>query len=160
MKSYNDNLSAALLTFAANTSLKTSFKVDASRENGSRIKKIRYAVTYRGKTSGEGPLMFGICDSNLTVAELDECLDSDPQGPQAVPEQEESMRKVVILGVIPQNATQSPADIQPMRSAKWFWDVDEGSGLQFWVRNNDGSALTTGASVDITALILGEWLSD
>ncbi len=162
MKSY-EFITQALSTLAAGTSIKTNLKIDGSREQGCTVDKIKYAVSFSDKVTAEGPLIYGICDSNLTIAELDEGLDSDPQGDQSVPEQEESMRKIVVLGQIGFDDLSSANAVtpHPYRHAKWFWDVKEGSGLQFFVRNlNVANPLSGSALVHFTAFITGSWLLD
>lgn len=160
MKSYED-IELALSTLAAGTSIKTSLKIDASREQGCRIKDIRYGLTFTAKPS-LGPILVGLCDSNLTVAELDECLDSDPQSDLSVPGQADSMRKVVPLALIPKVASGDDGNMlfYEQRRAKWYWDVLEGSGIQLFARNMDDTALTGATLIDFSAVITGTWLLD
>ncbi len=158
-KSYDD-ASMNLSTLAAGTSIKVSLKADSAREQGVRIKKIRYIVNMIGKQNDEGPLRYGLCSSDLTIAQLDECLDSDPQHAGEVPGTEEANRQVVLLGAFGRNTTSTQNDPSTLRSAKWFWDVIEGTGLQFWVRNDHTIALTTGCAFDFHSFMSGDWLDD
>ncbi len=158
MKSYEE-IELNLGTLAAGTSIKTNLKIDGNREQGCRISKIRYALSVVAKPA-LGPILYGLCSADLTVAELDECLDSNPEQPNAVPEQEEAMRQVVPFGLIPKGLIETVTNIMPYMRGSWFWEVPEGQGLQFFCRNQDDAALTGATLIDFSAFISGVWLDD
>ncbi len=118
------------------------------------------AVSFRGHTTGEGPIVFGMCSSSLTVSELDAWFANDPQGLEGSA-QEISDRQVVVWGVIPEtpllDSDQSPI---MFRSRKWYWEVKEGQGVQYFARNQDSGALTTGIVIQFQTFISGVWLDD
>ncbi len=153
------HVSLSLSTLAAKTSIKADTKIDGSNAKGVRLGKIRYAVTHIGITATEGPFLYGLCAKNLTVAELDECIDADPSFDDDTPAMEQAERKVVVLGSVAQSAPQE-SGVVPWRSAKWFWDLPENEGLQFFVRNQDTSPLMTGSVFKFMALFMGVWLRD
>ncbi len=127
---------------------------------GVRMRKYRYAVTHSGGTDGDGPFWYGLCGKNLTVAELDEAIDADPNWEEDTPAFEQVQRHVVVLGSIGQNADEAQEAITPWRTGRWYWDNPENEGIQFFVRNQDTAALQTGMVVKFQALFMGEWLRE
>ncbi len=159
MRSY-DNVLTVMGTLATLLVLKTSLKIDTGRENGVRLKKMLMAMTFEGKTAGEGPLLYGLCLSDLSPTEIQEALNADPQKPDDVPASEQVMRKLMVIGVIPAAMTAS-TDPEVYREVRFPWkEIEEGSGLSWWVQNRDGGSLTTGTNVRFSSFAMGEWLDD
>ncbi len=148
---------------ASNVVVSTSTKVDAARTTGMRIAKIMAAMTYTGKTEGEGPFFVGIAQSGWTDAEITEAIIADPQGPQDGSDQDEAIREVVPIWVIPEGGTETDADGGEIRFRKipYFWhNVPEGTGISFWLMNKSGGTATTGLVVNVHSVIVGEWNRD
>ncbi len=62
---YENNGTLALSTLASLDAIAQAFKVDASRQQGFRIAKLRLAVVLEGKTATEGPILWGVaCNMN------------------------------------------------------------------------------------------------
>ncbi len=154
-----DHVELTLSTLAALTAIKSDLKLDGGQDQGVRIKKILYSVAFRGKTAAEGPLWYGLCAKDVSLAELAETLLADPQSDRDVPASEQVDRRVVMLGSIGSSDgnRDGPGTLQ---RGKWFWLVREHEGIQFWVFNRDGGALTTGATVEWSSFISGEWQND
>ncbi len=150
----------ALSTLANLTAISVATLIDTSRLQGMRLKQLKAAVSYKGKTVGEGPLMYGLCSQDLTNAEIAEALIADPQQIQDEPANEQGNRKVFPLGVIEAGLAADEAN-QPLRDVRYPWKmIEESQGIKFWVFNIDGNALTTGTEVTFTAAVVGEWLND
>ncbi len=150
----------ALGTLANLTAIAIALTPDASREQGARIKQLKLAISYKGKTAGEGPLIVGLCDSNLSVAEIAEAILADPQHVADVPATEQGNRRVFPIWIIPAGLTADDR-IQKTEEVHYPWkDMEESQGLKFWVFNADGNALTTGTEVTVDGSIVGEWLHD
>ncbi len=150
-------------TAASNAVVSTSTKVDAARTTGLRVKKIMAAMTFAGKTEGEGPFFVGISQSGWTDTEISEAIIADPQGPQDGSDQDEAVREIVPIWVIPQGGTESDVDQGEIRFRKipYFWhNVPEGTGISFWVMNKTGAQATTGLVVNVHSIIVGEWNRD
>ncbi len=154
-------------TLASLTAMLGGTKVDAARKQGCDIKKIRYAVSMFGKTAGanEGPIVYGLA-YDVTIAEIAAFYASDPQGQDDELELVRSMLPIIEYGRYGQ-VTQSD-DITPeapmtkLQPGYWGgWPIREGSTLNTYVFNaNPNDALTTGALLQFTTEIFGEWRQD
>ncbi len=134
--------------------------IDNARENGTRIKKWRYALTWKDKTSLEGPLIWGF-SRGLTGTEIKEALDADPNGMIDVPATEHGNRDVIPMGMIPAAVAVASEEQQILREARFPWkEVPEGTGLQMWVQNYDGSQLTAGWIVTLHSTFVYDWMED
>ena len=147
-------------TLGSDLVLKSALRVDASRENGVRITKLKAAVSYNGKTATEGPLLVGLCSTDLSTTEIAEALAADPQKPDDVPASEQVMRQVFPIWLIPAGPASEP-DTKELVEISYPWkEVAEGDGLAWFVQNRDGNALTTGCTIEIHGVCIGEWLND
>ncbi len=139
--------------------------VDATRENGLAIRKVKHALTsVTGKTAGDGPLLYGL-SVNLTAAEVAECIDADPQQHEDPGSQEQSNQKVYFISAITQEMSAlsaTPDEPTRFRTLRDFpsWHVQEGQNLSSWVFNLKSSALTTGTIIKSSYWINGTWLRD
>ncbi len=132
----------------------TVIKVDVFASNSTRdswITSIDYTASIRDHTAGEGPLQIGFAHDDYTVAEIKECLESgasfDPGNKIA---QEQSRRLVRAAGIFSGAAAfESLYDGRPKRRKIGFL-VSQGFNLAFWIKNNDGAALTGGGIVEIS----------
>ncbi len=157
------------ITFGALVAATVAFgnsKMDAARAQGFRLIMSRITAKLTGKTTAEGPLMFGICCNVPTVAELKAYLENDPQGISS----DDAKGKnwfVKILGQIPLAAVSDSdvgfrlleADIVEVKYGKNGWSIPEGSFFNYFVYNM-GSTLTTGGVITIAAEHFGVWLKD
>ncbi len=141
--------------------IEDSAKTDTSRANGVRVKKMKVAISYKGKTAGEGPLLVGVAKGNMSAAEIAEALASDPQGPDNTVPMEQAQRTVMPLAMIPAASVASPDDTRWHRSVRFPWkEVPEGTDITLWVQNLDTGTLTTGTIVECHMILLQEWLDD
>jgi len=151
----------AEITVGALTTLSVAgaaLAIDAARKQGVRIKKMKYAVTYKDKTAGEGPLLFGLASVDLTNAEIAEALIADPQSARDSPSNEEANRQVFPLQLLPASAEVATQEHQPMRSVRYPWKrILIGNGLKAFVANLDGSTLTTGTLVSVFISVVQDW---
>ncbi len=135
--------------------------IDATREEGFRILKTEYFVHFEGKTTAEGPVMFGFA-ANLNAAEIEEAIEADPQQRADDPEMHNAMRPVWVLGVIPKLSTEQdqsfPGNVKGIFNPRW--SIPEGKGASWWAYNNSSGALTTGLLIKIMAKHFGVWLRD
>ncbi len=152
-----------LSTLAAGAAILTTTKVDASRLNGMRPRKLNYGVSLVGLTDTEGPLIYGIC-ADLTATEVGSWFSADPQSRLDEVEIEKSQRRIQVLGHLARGLTRTNNDSGPMNSRQtrkaYGWKVLEGTVLSTFVLNADVAALTTGCEVTLEIEILGDWLDD
>lgn len=150
----------ALGTLANLTVTGATTQIDASRDNGMRIKQLKAAVSFKGKTAGEGPLIAGLCAQDLTNAEIAEALVADPQKTVDTPSSEQGNRRVFPIWNIGPGLVADDS-ITELKEVHYPWKmIGEDEGLKFFVMNNDGSSLTTGTTMTLFAAVVGEWLRD
>ncbi len=165
MRSYDD-VTINLSTLAAGAAIKGNLKIDASREQGIRMQKMKAAMSWNGLTDAEGPLMVGLCNSDLSPTEIAECIAADPQKELDTPATEQVMREVFpiwFIGLF--TTTKEPpvheVDAGMLREIRYPWkEVIEGNGLSWFVMNLGGGALTTGVGVHFFSVTIGEWRDD
>ncbi len=154
------NVEVVLSTLATLTAITGATAIDAGRLQGVRLKKMKLACSYKGKTAGEGPLVVGLCDTTLSVAEIAEAILADPQGVAEVPATEQGNRRVFPIWNIGPGLVADDA-IQMYREVHFPWkDWPEDKGIKVFVFNNDGSNLTTGTTVTVFGPVVQEWLRD
>ncbi len=135
--------------------------MDNLREQGVRIKKIKYAMSFVGKTDDEGLLVVGIASGNLTSGEISETFSIDAQSRFDVPGAERMKRHVFPLMIIHKDGTEMP--VQGFNGYKTFrfpWpEVSEGDALQIFAHTSSDN-FTTGCTILVSSIIMGEWLDD
>ncbi len=154
----------ALTTLANNTAIIGNLNIDATREQGVRMKKFMYDVTSKGDVTQQYPIIYGLC-IELTAVEVAQALLADPQGIDDQPEIEKTTRKVWVLGTLgnspSSNGSGSEAIGRRYSEAYFpFKEIPEGSTLKWFVMNLTGAALTGAKIATITATAVQEWLRD
>ena len=123
--------------------------------------KTKGFVSARSKTSAEGPLLFGLCSQNLTVAQIQETLILDgPTGSRKNVDVAVAARPVFPIRCFGRNFTNDDGsqDDGYIRETPVKWSFGA-PGWQWWVANMDsGAPLTSGMIIDIFMTILGVWL--
>ncbi len=152
----------ALSTLGGLTAIAVLTKVDSSRGSGAKIAKWLANVSFEGKTVDEGPFIWGLANGDFTDVEITECIQSDPQEENDVPDSERANRRIWVIGTIDKNAVDSREyPVMKLQNFPFPWrSVEEGDNIQFWVFNADGSAITTGCVVTMRFVAVGEWLLD
>ncbi len=116
------------------------------------------SATLAGATGGEGPIMFGVCDPNLTVTEVKEALEASPVSQHDYPAVEQAKRPVRIIGTFQVASTQEDFNDGKPRRFKLRLRIPAGMSIpKFWAYNKSGAALTTGATITISAKHYGSW---
>ena len=150
----------------ANSTFKSNTKIDSGRFHGATLKKIKAAMTWRGKNDSDGPLIVGI-STDLLVGEIAEFYQSDPQKHEDPHESEVANRRVYPIWRIPEagadqwSTTAHNAQVQHIKSIGVpSWKIVEGTNLDWHVFNASGAALTGGISIDIFAIYVFAWERD
>ncbi len=161
-----DLLVGVASTLAADTGIffSPTSRHDASRLQGSKLRKGWCAWSWVGKTANEGPVILGYA-IDLSVAELAEFFDADPQRSQDTGKSEQASRAVIPVAVIPKQCTASSStpsygDIRLQRMPVFSYHVKEGIDLKWFMYNRGSAALTTGLVVSGWAMWQAEWLND
>ncbi len=132
------------------------------------ITRADVAVALRnGKSPGGGPFLFGIADANLSDSEIGECLLADgPLHARNNDLDEIARRRVQTLGVLtPQSfasMTTDEVDYQAwyfQHNCKTTYREDGDPGWKWWVLNLSDTAIPTGSTFKIVALMHGRWQS-
>ncbi len=153
--------SLALSTLAALTAVTGALNVDGARLEGMKIKKWKGAFTFDGKTTAEGPIVYGL-SQDLSPTEVAEFFTADPQHTDDVPSVERANRKVFPMGIITRGSTESDLTQTKLHNLRWPWpEIREGHGISIFAFNaNIAAALTTGTILDFQSIMVGEWLDD
>ncbi len=108
--------------------------------------------------AGEGPLEVGYAHSDLSTAEIGECLDAEPNSPGEIIEREQASRPVRIAGLFSGfSSGEALNDGKPMRTKLGF-TLDDAQNVLMWVRNLNANPLTTGASIRGIGKLYVRWL--
>lgn len=125
-----------------------------------RLMKSHIYAIIHGLTAGEGihSLLLGIANADLSLAEIEEALElNGPQQKSDRIETEKAERYVEIIGrFVGDDVGTTRLHLDRKFKAKWSFMSDE--GWVFFVYNQDGAALTTGATVRIKCKHFGVWL--
>ncbi len=151
---------------AAQSAASTGTKIDAARLQGVQIKKVKYAVSWTGKTSTEGPIVVGL-SKDISNTELAEFHTADPQRRNDPDESEQAERAVYPIGVLHEQASaigpeETSIEFTQLRQLVDFprWMVYEGSTISVYAFNEDSNTLTAGMIINFWSWFSGEWLSD
>ncbi len=146
---------------AVNTFVLQGSRIDASRLNGSDLRKINHTAVWTSGTNGQGPQLYGL-SVGLSIAQLKEWFEADPQSRADTEELEKSQRHSIILGSLGDSvASGAGAQFPVWKRAKWpGWDILEGQLLSAWVMNAGSVTMTTGKLSTIVMEFLGDWKND
>ncbi len=147
-------------TLADVTAIVLNTKIDASREQGVKIRQLKASMSYNGKTASEGPLIVGVA-VELTAVEIAEAMNADPQRWDDTDAKDKGNRKVFPIWTIPAGVLTGDDRNQKLEEINIPWKIiPEGSTLKWFVFNASGSTLTTGTIVHVHAAAVTEWLND
>ncbi len=159
-------------TLAANTAIKAATQIAITED--ARLLSMDLGLHMIGLTNLEGPIIMGICNNELTVAEIAEALNMDGPLDRNDRELNENIGKAVFplalltaQGFVPMGKwvnAESNAGISAngssllggRRTLQWTFSNPE--GWTWFAFNFSGSALTTGAILRFFATYYGVWL--
>ncbi len=148
--------SITLGTLAKNTGI-LSAAPNVTR--GGRILSYSAAGGLNGFTSGEGPIMWGICSADLSLAELEAYLELEgPLSPSDLVGMEVASRgrNIRVLGTLTFQGDRIDMHNHKMSGLK-FAEASETTGGWNTFAYNLGTALTTGAFVEIHERVFVAW---
>ncbi len=166
VQQFDHDLELALSTLGAGTVIRKESLIDGSRLNGFRLVKSRIFITMTGKTTAEGPILFGLDIGFPAGTDVKAVLETDPQSSMADQNRGKNtfLKILGVVGLVPTVFPASDEGITPavyeMTYGKNGWSIPEGQALNYWFQNLMGSALTTGTTMQITAEHFGVWLRD
>lgn len=135
-------------------------KVDAARDQGIRISKMKMAVVVSNKTDTEYPILYGLAMGGLSSTDIQEALAADPTGWTQAEEMERTNRKVFPIGLFPRGGVDE-LRLQKLRDVHFPWkEIPEGTGMSFWAQNFESAVQTGDPVLEIAVVYTGEWLRD
>ncbi len=154
----NETVGITLSTLATKTGI---LSVSLAMTRGGKIISSNLYGGLEKLTEGEGPLMWGVMPSDLTLAELEAWIElSGPLTPTDTTSVEIASRgrKVQVLGVLGPGlaSTQISMASRSMRGLRWAEASETTTGWTWWIYNT-GAALTTGAIFRLQAQHFVEW---
>ncbi len=155
---HHDN-NDALGTLGALTALKSNA---LTMGEDFRMIKLEVLPNLQGLTANEGPIMFGIADNALTVAQIAEALGaSGPVDRNDNVSDERAHRFVKLLCQFPFGATSEDTPVNHGRpiEATIRWTFSDPEGWCFFYFNASAGALQTGAVGRHQATIYGVWVT-
>ncbi len=155
-----DNLEIAVASLAANTGILGASKIDNSREQGFR--SIMQEGNIKGVAFAEdnGPILVGYANSALSLSEIEETLEADPQSSFDKPAGEQVSRKLSFLGYL--SGPAAGADVSKDFVTKHRESFPEGTSITYFVYNTDTATAITANSQTVKIHIkhVGVWLRD
>ncbi len=147
--------SVASLTARSAAGLVT--KQDGSRARGFRFLKTEFYFFLRSLAATE-TLIIGLGGPGLTVVEIEEAIEADPQSPNDVSAAEHSMRFVTILGMVSGGTSRR---VQIDGTVNLRWSYPESESMFVFAYNPDDADLSA-ASQEVIWLMkhYGVWLND
>jgi len=143
-------------------------KVDGiSLDEDFRLLKAEIYAGINGGTADQLDLLyFGMCDGELSAAEIAEAILAEPSDRNDNLGNERAMRPVWVLGAVESRVDQSILNVtfrgaynSPLMEWKKRWTFFDPEGWDYFVFNNSGSVLTTGADARVVASGYGLWVT-
>ncbi len=165
---YESNVTLTLSTLAALAAVKASSMIDTSRAQGFHLIWVKMAGYLAGKTAGEGPIHFGLL-CNLSAVDIAAILVDDPQNAQVPTKMGPGSwyYPIMLFGEDELeddiNGTQGATNVQAQSKFTKYpvkWTIPEGNNFGYYAFNEDSGALTTGATIKVSAQYFGAWLRD
>ncbi len=151
-----------LLTLGGQTAILAVTRIDASRLQGVKIRDIFGIFNWSGKTTGEGPIYYGFADGRLSIAEIAETFNADPQVIDDVPASEQAERRVIVIGTMPEVDTVQLNVDDHWHKMMWptSWTIPESVAFNVFAFNRGSGSLTTGTLLRFDGMFNTEWLED
>ena len=115
------------------------------------------AWNMQGHTAGQGPLLVGINNGDLSVTEIGECISAVPASRSDIVEREEARRPVRRVGIFPGLSTDEALNDGKVIRTRIKMYLAQGTDLQMYAQNKSGGSLTTGTLIRVFGSIYGEW---
>ncbi len=164
VQQFDQDFNLALGALAANDATLINGRIDGAREQGFRLVTTDLQIQLTGKTTAEGPIVYGVC-CNMNAAEVEAAIEADPQISTA----DDARGKgtyIKILGMLGllQTAFPQSGDNTERRHhisyGKNGWSIPEGQAWSVWAYNQGSGALTSGTTMLMAAEHFGVWLRD
>ncbi len=152
-----DNVVITTSSLTALTALVGASRIDASREQGFKTLMQRGFLKWKDNDGSGGPLMAGMVQPGLNVAEIKEMIENDPQDSVDTPAKEQAERKYFLLGYL--NSEDGSHAFTKFQTTHQI-PVIEGATLNLFVYNTGSSSLDAANTFQFFVEHLGVWLRD
>ncbi len=148
------NVNVGLAALANNTVIKTPL---VTLNDDFWIQSGDLSFALQDATASEGPLYFGVNSGDLSVAEVKEALNALPTSRSDIIEREKARRPVRRVGQFSVAGVEEVFNDGRVKRITIKMYMAEGTDLEAFVMNVSGATLTTGAIVQISGILYGEW---
>lgn len=156
--------SQALGTLSSNTALIIANDFTTAFTKGALLKNFECFVAWRAATSGEGPILMGLCNGDLTVAEITSAIADNSLDPFDHTNMLASAEKLGVYWetffIVDRMEENGSAHHKVSLGGGKGIPVGEEKGFQLFAISLDGGSLTTGSSLRGMYRVQGVWLGD
>ena len=156
-----DNIEINIADLAAVSGIVGTSKIDTARAQGFRTVQQKDILTLDGTGVGSavaGPILVGFAEAVLSIAEIEEAIENDPQSQKDQPATEQAGRKIFFLGYL---GTEDSNQSQVRFTTKHKVSYIEGTNLLYFAYNTDlNTNVSATTQVKIFCEHLGVWLRD
>ena len=143
-----------LSTLADNTVLSATL-LDLTQDAFLISADLTWAV--RNLTAGQGPIQLGYANSGLTDTEIGEALAASPNSQDDLVAIERTRRPVREAGSFNGLNTEEVLNNGNLLRTKLKFVVTSARDLDIWAKNRSGAPLTTGALINVSGKVYGNW---
>ncbi len=157
-----DRLNISGNSLAASTGvIGLSARIDVAKAQGFRTVQQEGVLEFNASDGSGGPVLVGFCSVSLSLAQIEEKIEADPEGMEDTEPMEQVRRRIYWLGFLQPSA--GGGNVGAIHAFKKTHKVSfiEGEGMQYFVYNTDPTgALDAANTIKITCKHLGVWLRD
>ncbi len=146
-KSYKGRITNTLTVGALAPAVVKEATIGSALESEIYISSCKFTWSRKDGTAGEGPIICGVADIDLSAAEIEECLEASTSfSVNDRIAREQATRPVRIVGTFNgATAFETLNDGNPIFTRCGFHAVDGDAPMQIWAYNKDSATLTTGS---------------
>ncbi len=156
----HNSTTLALGTLASGAAVVGATKIDSTREQGVKLRKVKGFFNVMGKTVDEGPLIVGF-SRDLNATEVQQGFEGDPQFEGETALSERANRPIFPVATIPAKMLDTEAILKMWTEFDIpSWLVIEGNSFDIFAFNDGAGALTTGGSIFFEGVFVYDWQRD
>ncbi len=157
-----DNLQIAGDALASKTGvIGLSARIDVAKKQGFRTVRQEGVLEFNGSDGSGSPILVGFCSAKLSLAEIEEKIETDPEGSDDVAPMEKARRRIYTLGYMQPSGGGANVGQNLAFSKRHKVSFIESEGMQYFIYNIDTSAaLDASNAMKIFCSHLGVWLRD
>ncbi len=155
-----DNLEISIAGLAAITGVVGASKIDANREQGFRTLFQSGNIAIDSAGDQGGPVFVGFAQQDLSLAQIEEKIEADPQNSDDTNQSELAERRVFPLGFLSTEPNAQGKQLSRVNT-RHKWSFIEGTAMSYIAYNTDlTTAMPADTQVKIFVKHTGVWLRD